>query len=210
MKVTDLSHTIHNNITVFNEAERPSIEKAATIENDGYAQLRFTMYTHNSTHIDAPAHMVKGGKTLTDFLPESFTGKAFVADVKNAAQRITKEHLAPYEENLKACDFILLDTGWAEKWNTDAYKTGFPVLEPKAAEWLTQFNLKGIGLDTISIDPVDSVEVPNHHIVLGNDMLIIENLTGLDKAGKGVFWFSCFPLKIENADGSPIRAIAMM
>lgn len=210
MKVIDLSHTIHNNITVFNEAERPSIEKAATIENDGYAQLRFSMYTHNSTHIDAPAHMVKGGKTLTDFKPEKFMGKAFVAEVKQPGKQITKEQLVPYEDNLKACDFILLDTGWAERWNSDAYKSGFPVLEPKTTEWLTQFNLKGIGLDTISIDPVDSVDVPNHHIVLGREMIIIENLTRLDKVGKDVFWFSCFPLKIENADGSPVRAVAMI
>ena len=210
MKVIDLSHTIHNNITVFNEAERPNIEKAATIENDGYAQLRFSMYTHNSTHIDAPAHMLKGGKALTDFLPEKFTGKAFVADVRNAGKTITKEWLVPYQAKMEACDFILLNTGWAEKWNSKAYKTGFPVLEPQASEWLTQFNLKGIGLDTISIDPVDSVDVPNHKIVLGNDMLIIENLTGLNETGEDVFWFSCFPLKIERADGSPVRAVAML
>lgn len=209
MKVTDLSHSINNNITVFNEAERPHISPAATIEKDGYAQLHFSMYTHNSTHIDAPCHMIKGGKALDDFLPEKFVGKAFVADVRNAGKVITKELLAEFKPQLKACDFILLNTGWAEKWNTPVYKHDFPVLDAEAAEWLMQFNLKGIGLDTISIDPVDSVEVPVHKIVLGSEVLIIENLTNLSALSNDTFTFSCLPLKIEHADGSPVRAVAM-
>ena len=40
------------------------------------------------------------------------------------------------------------------------------------------------------------------------DIVNIENLNGLDKCGKGLFSFSCFPLKLENCDGSPIRAVA--
>ncbi|MCF8307919.1 MAG: cyclase family protein [Bacteroidales bacterium] len=209
MKVIDLSHTINESITVFNEDERPQIKQVARVEKDGYSQLHFSMFTHNSTHIDAPYHMIEGGRTLDQFDPGKFIGKAFVADVRNSGSLIQKDDLIAYESKLKECDFLLLNTGWAGKWKTEAYKKDFPVLSQEAAEWLMKFHLKGIGLDTISIDPVDSVDVPIHKIVLGNEVLIIENLTNLDILGSKVFTFSCLPLKFESADGSPVRAIAL-
>ncbi len=210
MKVIDLSHTINNNITVFNEAERPQIKQVAAVEKDGYSQMHFSMYTHNSTHIDAPYHMVPGAKTLDQFNPSKFIGKAFVADVSDANSLIRPEDLKAYESKLDECDFFILNTGWAGKWKTEEYKKGFPVLSREAAQWLMKFNLKGIGLDTISIDPVDSVDVPIHKIVLGNEVLIVENLTNLEALGDEMFTFSCLPLKFENADGSPVRAVGMM
>ena len=86
----------------------------------------------------------------------------------------------------------------------------------EAAKWLTKFNLKGIGFDSFSVDKIISAHVvtsenlPNHHILLGKEILLIENLTNLDKLPEGAFAFQCVPLKIENADGSPIRPIAML
>lgn len=209
MKVIDLSHTINNEITVFNEAERPQIKQVAAVEKDGYSQMHFSMYTHNSTHIDAPYHMIAGTKTLDQLNPTSFVGKAFVANVKNTCSLIHIEDLNPYESKLDECDFLILNTGWAGKWKTESYKKDFPVLSQEAAQWLMKFNLKGIGLDTISIDPVDSADVPIHKIVLGNEVLIIENLTNLDTLTSEIFTFSCLPLKFENADGSPARAVAI-
>lgn len=87
----------------------------------------------------------------------------------------------------------------------------FPVLSKVACSWLINFELKGVGLDVISIDPVDdTLDLINHRIVLGKGMVIIENLTNLDLIGDELFTFSCLPLKIENADGSPVRAIAIL
>ena len=209
MKVIDLSHTINNDITVFNEAERPLIKQVAAVEKDGYSQMHFSMYTHNSTHIDAPYHVVPGAKTLDQLDTSRFVGKAFVADVRTSGSLIHTEDLKPYQSKLEECDFIIFNTGWAGKWKTEAYKKDFPVLSQEAAKWLMVFNLKGIGLDTISIDPVDSVDVPIHKIVLGNEVLIIENLTNLVALGDEVFIFSTLPLKFENADGSPVRAVAL-
>jgi len=210
MKVIDLAHTINEEITVFNEAERPQIKQVAAVEEDGYSQIHFSMYTHNSTHIDAPYHMVEGAKTLDQLDPSRFVGKAFVADVRSSESLIHTEDLKPCESKLEECDFIILNTGWANKWKTEAYKKDFPVLSQEAAQWLMKFNLKGIGLDTISIDPVDSVDVPIHKIVLGNEVLIVENLTNLEALGDEMFTFSCLPLKFENADGSPVRAVGMI
>jgi arylformamidase len=65
-------------------------------------------------------------------------------------------------------------------------------------------------MDTISADPVGSADLPNHHILLGAGMVIVENLTNLSAVPDGPFLFSCFPLNIKDADGSPVRAVAMV
>jgi len=197
-------------MTVFNDDERPHIWQAATIEKEGYNQKKLTIYSHNGTHVDAPAHMLENGKTLDSFPVDKFHGKAVVAEVSDAKEYITPEMLKPLEKHLHQVEFLLLSTGWAKKWGTKEYKDHFPVLSAEAAGWPMQFPLKGIGLDTISIDPADSVEVSNHLGVLGNDIIIIENLTNLDKLGDAIFYFSCYPLSIEQADGSPVRAVAIV
>jgi len=76
--------------------------------------------------------------------------------------------------------------------------------------------LKGIGFDSFSVDKIISAHIvteenlPNHHILLGKEILLIESLTNLDKLPESIFSFQCLPMKIENADGSPIRAMAMI
>lgn len=210
MQIIDLSHTINNSITVFSTREKPDIKISNTHEKDGYAQKRITLYSHNSTHVDAPFHIIPGAPTLDQLPVESFYGKGLLADCRKSERNIEVSDLEKYEAGLHSTDFLLLFTGWYKKWNTPEYKFDFPVLSSEAAEWLMQFRLKGIGLDAISIDETESSELPIHHIVLGNGLIIIENLTNLeDLIGKN-FNFSCLPLKIEEADGSPVRAVGII
>ena len=72
------------------------------------------------------------------------------------------------------------------------------------------FKLKGIGIDAISIDAVDTVDFHNHHVFLNQNFIIIENLTNLSEIPEKQFTFSALPLKTFDADGSPTRAIAML
>lgn len=209
MKIIDLSHTINNSITVFSNKEKPDIRVSNTHEKDGYAQKRLTLYSHNSTHIDAPFHIIPGAPTLDQLPLDSFFGKGMLADCRNINGKIEISNLEKYQVELHSSGFLLLFTGWYKKWRTPDYKFDFPVLSSEAAEWLMQFNLKGIGLDTISIDETESTELPVHHIVLGNGLIIIENLTNLEELEGKTFNFSCLPLKIEEADGSPVRAVGI-
>lgn len=86
----------------------------------------------------------------------------------------------------------------------------YPLLSYKAAKWITTLRLKGLGVDMISVDEVDSAALPIHNILLVHDTIAIENLTNLQLLPSSDFMFSCFPLKIKNADGSPVRAAAFI
>lgn len=210
MKIIDLSHKINNQITVFSETERPEITISSTHEKDGYAQKKISMYSHNSTHIDAPFHILPDSPRLDELPLEAYYGPGVVVDCRQSGPEIKIEDLLPDVEQLKKADFILLYTGWYKKWTSIEYKKDFPVLTVEAAEWLMQFNLKGIGLDTISIDEIQSTGLPVHKIVLGRNLIIIENLTNLEELLDKDFIFSCFPLPIEAADGSPVRAVGII
>lgn len=209
MKIHDLSHEIHNHMTVFSEQERPLIEYKYTIDKDGFAMHVILLNSHSGTHIDAPAHVLKGANYLDNFSLEKFTGKGMVLDVSAYAEsEIPLSFFVTYKEDIAQTDFLLLNTGWHHKWGTEDYRANYPTLSVEAAQWLVQFKLKGIGLDSISIDRIESTCLPIHHIVLGADMLIIENLTNLNALPVKGFEIQCFPLKISKADGSTSRVVA--
>ncbi len=205
--IVDLTHTLKNEITVYPGTTSPIFEQGNTIEKDGFAELNMTMCTHTGTHIDAPSHIISNANSLNDFTIDKFIGNAIVVDCSKK-KSISLEFLNLIEEKIEQIDFILFYTGWQEKWNTPHYFDEFPVLTQEAVEWLLKFKLKALGFDTISVDKLTDVKLPNHHLLLQREILIIENMTNLDKLIGNSFELNCIPLKIENSDGSPIRAFA--
>ena len=211
MKTIDLTHSISPNMPVYPGTEPPIFITGCSIEEAGFLEKKITLYSHTGTHIDAPAHLIKGAKTL-DLLPiEHFYGNALLlnrADIKS--HTIGIKELEPHQETIKHVEFLLIHTGWSRYWGAEKYFSGYPVLSLEAADWLGRFGLKGFGLDTISADKADSQDFPVHNIFLQNDTIIIENLTNLEKLPRTLFTFSCFPLKFKDADGSPVRAVAFI
>lgn len=212
MKVIDLSHSIHSNMPYYPGTEPPILEDANKIEIDGFAEKKLTFYSHTGTHIDAPAHMLKEGQVLDNYDIGYFVGKAGVIDLGDMnTYKITKEALEEYEDYISSLEYLILKTGWDKYWGEENYFNNYPVLTTKAIKWLNDnFNLKGIGVDTISVDEVNSSRFPIHYEILGSGKIIIENLTNLDILVNKKFILSCAPFKIVKADGSPVRAIAIL
>ncbi|SJZ82628.1 cyclase family protein [Selenihalanaerobacter shriftii] len=210
MKVTDLTHVIYSDMPVFPGTEQPVFKKANTLKNDGFQENKITMYSHTGTHIDAPAHMLSNGLYLDDLDVEHFIGKATILDFSNEKiSLIDLNTLKPYEEKIRNVEFIIIKTGWSDYWGDEKYYKDFPSLSEKAAEWLLEFDLKGIGIDAISIDDINSTTFEVHKILLSKEIIIIENLTNLDSISKEYFTLSIMPLKNKKADGSPVRAISI-
>jgi kynurenine formamidase len=207
MKLYDLSHLLNNETPVFPEMGKPRFQPAAKIEKDGYRETRFEMDSHTGTHIDAPSHMLAKGKTLEQLPVEVFAGKALIIQVPENTGQFEKEFLQRFEEKLGKVDFVLFKTGWSKFWGNARYFEKFPVLSADAVEWLLSFSLKGIGFDVISADPMESTSYPNHFSILGKGLIIIENLRFPDALTETQGEFFCFPLRYENADGSPVRAV---
>jgi kynurenine formamidase len=210
MNIIDLSHTISPGMPVYPGDDPPVITNRAAIDEDGFVEKSITLGSHVGTHIDAPAHIIPHSLTLDRMPIDRFLGQCSIIDLtgmKNSG--IDTSFLKPYEQLFKTSEFILLHTGWDRFWGQEKYFRDYPLLSIEAALWIRSFGLKGIGVDALSMDEVEAADLPIHKILLER-MLIVENLTNLDKLPKTGFIFSCLPLKLENADASPIRAVAIL
>ncbi|MFH0734546.1 MAG: cyclase family protein [bacterium] len=211
MQIIDLTHFITGNMPVYPGTEQPKLINEFTIEKNGYAEKLITMFSHTGTHIDAPAHMIKNANGLDNFPVEQFYGKGIVIDISKFDKEIIEEKDITFDfNNLCNYDFVLFYSGWSKLWGKEDYFYNFPVLSEYLVKKIVNSNLKGLGFDSISIDPVCSVDYVNHYHVLRKNKIIIENLTNLDKLIGKDFVFCCFPLKIKECDGSPIRAVGFI
>ena len=213
MKIIDLTHVISPDMPVYPGTEGPKFDPANTYEKDGFKETRLSMYSHTGTHMDPPAHLFPGRTTLDRFDIAQFVGSAAVIDCRDLkpGERITMDHVNRNRANADAAEFLLINTGWDRYWGQEEYFGDYPYIDEEVADYLIAFHKKGIGLDVIGLDPIADDGLTLHKRLLReNEIVIIENLTGLEKLGKGLFTFCALPLKHMDADGSPIRAIAML
>ena len=211
MRIIDLSHYLAPGMPLYPGTMMPCFEETAAIETDGYREKRISLCVHTGTHVDAPAHLINGAKTLDQLPLENYCGPAMILDFSAPGKpSIVLDDLLPYKSAIEDTWFLLLRTDWSCYWGRERYFSDYPVLTPEAARWLADAKLKGLGLDALSVDPLDAPELPIHHILLGAGMIIVENLTNLSALPEDGFIFSCLPLKIRDADGSPVRAIAIL
>lgn len=213
MKIIDLSHTIAENMPVYPGTDGPKLEIANTYEKNGFKETLITIFSHTGTHMDSPAHLFAQRTTLDSFEVEQFVGKAIVIDCSDlqAGQKISMKYIEEVKEKADKAEFILFYTGWDKYWGTSKYFGEYPYITDEVVEYIIQSKKKGVGLDTIGIDPISDENFTIHKkLFVENDMVVIENLTCLDKIGDELFDFFALPIRFENSDGAPIRAIAVL
>ena len=210
MKIIDLTHVMESGMPVFPGTKDATISDEFTLKENGFNEKMLQFLTHTGTHLDCPKHMLDSNIT-TDTTPmDQFFGSAWVYDCRKSIETgfITPEMLM--KEKLKKTDFALFHTGWNELWGDERYFKGFPTFSDETVDLLIKYQIKAVGVDFISADPADAVEFKNHKKLLSNNCLIVENLVGLERLFNKEFLFACFPLKIKDGDGSPVRAVGIL
>ena len=166
-----------------------------------------SMSSHMGTHVDAPLHFIKGGKTTAEFDLAKYSGQAICIDVPDvSADKVLDltEVLEKNKAHIKPGDIIILHTGWEDSVGTREY-FDYPNLDLNTGALLAKYGVNGIGFDLPSIDRGGAVHVE----ILGRDIGIIESLINLKPLIGKRFYFSAVPLKFEDGDGSPVRAYAV-
>ena len=229
MKIVDLTQPLTAEMPVFPGTPPPKFNVKHTVESDGFREMEITMYSHTGTHLDTPAHVFLRGKKLEDYGADQFWGPGLVLDVSQRKQgKITLEVLQKAlekslyrdregkktitgEEVLSSggipIDYLFFYTGWDQYWGDPSYVKGGPSLCEQAARKLTALELKGVGIDAPSVDPLEGDRLLAHRILLEKEILIVENLRNLKELLEQDFEFYGFPLKIQGGEGSPIRGI---
>lgn len=126
MKVIDLTHTISEDMPVYPGTEKPKLTTANTYVKDGFKETLLQMYSHVQTHIDPPAHIFSNRKTLNQFSPEQFIGKALVVDCRDLkeGQAITIDKINI--DKAKLADFLFFNLGWDKHFKDETYFNDFP------------------------------------------------------------------------------------
>ncbi len=207
-KFIDLSHTLSNNTPVFPGDSSPKFKVNEKLKEQNIQVTTMQINTHLGTHLDCPSHL--GDKEIyTDNIGLNlFYGSGIVIDVRDKIYN--NKIFFDLEKNHLKYDYLMFFTGHDVYWGKDKYFNTYPYLTKKLVEKLSQSSIKGIGIDTANVDKVDDLSFYNHHQLLANEKVIIENLTNLESLINQAFILMAFPLKIKNGDGSPIRAVALL
>ena len=166
--------------------------------------------THTGTHIDAAAHFIPHGKTIDQYPLERFLVSGIVVPALgyNGDEPLGVDTFAAYFSMLPTHGAVLIQTGWDRYW-WSAHYMSHPYLSYEAAQLLASSGAGIIGIDALNVDSTVQGTDHAHAILLGNDALIVENLTRLDQLTPGrLYHFSFLPLPLAGLDGSPIRAVA--
>ena len=212
MKPIDLTLTISKSIPNFPGSPKPQFILWSNIENDGYNLELLFFSSHTGTHIDAPYHFIKNGLKIHQIPLDRLMGKAILIKLKKTKNEpITKLDIISFEKRngiISNNSSIFFFTGWQKNLDKNNYFTENPGLAISAAKYLVLKKINLVGIDSPSIDLGKDESYNIHRILSKNNILIVENLSNLNKISSNEFNFIILPLKIKNATGSPVRAVA--
>ncbi|WP_158738342.1 arylformamidase [Alteribacillus sp. YIM 98480] len=200
-KWIDISQPVHDNIAHWPEDIPFSYELSFTKKETGSVNIgRITTSLHTGTHVDAPFHFSDNGEKIIDLDINHFIGPCLVADV-TSLKTINRAAV----ENLHICgaERLLLKTSTECSPNT--FPKSVPCLTVDAVDFLKESDIKLLGVDVPSVDPLDSKELLVHHQLYKHKINILENVK-LDHIKPGEYELAALPLPLKEGDGSPVRA----
>ena len=213
MKVIDLTLTISEQIPTFPGSPQPNFINWETLEKDGYNLELLFLSSHTGTHIDAPYHFLKDGQKIHQIVTRRLVTEAILIKIrKGANQSITKDDIQKFERKYGKIDdgsTVIFHTGWQKNLKKESYFLINPGLAVSAAKYLASKKINLVGIDSPSIDLGKDSKFSVHHILAKSGILIVENLANLEKINSEMFHLIVAPLKLKNATGSPVRAMAL-
>ena len=193
MKIYDISQEVFS-CKVFPGDPAPERQVLSSMEAGAlYNLTAISMCAHNGTHVDAPSHFIKDGKTVDAICLEAVIGMAYVAEHQgivsgdDAAAILEKANAL----NSKAARRILIK--------------GAAVVSAEAARVFAASNILLLGNESQTVGPEDA-PMAVHHILLGANVILLEGIR-LAAVPEGVYLLNAAPLNLGRAEGSPCRAV---
>lgn len=193
MKIYDISQEVFG-CQVYPGDPIPKKRVISSMEKgDLYNLTAFSMCAHNGTHIDAPFHFIKDGKTVDSVSLDTFIGMAYVAEHNGivSADDATEILEKAKKQNSEAAKRILIK-GDAE-------------VSAEAAKVFAESNILLLGNESQTVGP-ENAPMEVHLILLGAGAVLLEGIR-LAEVSEGVYFLNAAPLNLSGADGSPCRAI---
>jgi arylformamidase len=212
-KYYDLSNPIWEEMPYYPASFRPQIEQISSVEQGRLNVHKITMGYHHGTHVDAPRHLSNEGMPVDELDLNRFMGEGVVLDLsfKEIGSGISADDLEKFSDLVRSEDIVVLYTGCCNHLGESWINSKYTYLEKSGAEWLVRKKVKSVGIDFFSIDQYGDQTNPAHHVLLGNGIPLIEEISSEAKhlLGKRIYLI-CLPIKMKGGDGAPARAIAYL
>jgi arylformamidase len=198
----DVTVPIHAGMVVYDGDPPVDVTTALSLDRGDAANVsRLTLGSHTGTHVDAPAHFVRGGAGV-DRLP---------LDVLLGPARVLACPPGPIGTATVAGqgrpgERLVLKTGNSALWRRGAFAADYQALTLDAARSLVDARVGLVAIDYLSIEPFGAPGHPVHRCLLEAGVVVLE---GLDLSGveAGRYELCCLPLRIRDGDGAPARAL---
>jgi arylformamidase len=205
MKVHDISLTLRQRMPVYPGEPPPLLEPTSQMERgEPYNLSRLTIGTHTGTHIDAPRHFLPSGTSVDQIPVDLLVGPALVVQMaveqEIAAADLEASAIPPGTERL------LFKTRNSRLLDDDDFRRDFVYVTLDAARWLVERGVRLVAIDYLSVERMDAQPNIVHQTLLRAGVVIVEG-ADLRQVAPGPYLLACLPLKIEGADGSPVRAV---
>lgn len=217
-QVVDLTHPLFEGMVSFPSPNHPAPEVSilARHEQQGRMTRRLVLGTHTGTHADAPLHFIPGGTPIDAISLDRLVGPAQVADLSGTAPltEVSRSRLEDALGGPPRHPRVLLSFGWAERFVDQGFYSDSPYLSRECCRWLVSEGVDVLGMDTPSPDDPRmgqgaEEDSPNHHVLLGAGVVLLEYLANLDRLSQVEVFLVALPLPIVGADGAPMRVVAL-
>ncbi len=205
----DLTQAIRTGMPIVPGDPSPEIRDAADVPLP-WRVTELLLGTHTGTHVDAASHYCPDGKTIDQYPVARFLVPALMGVATGLSENevIRVQTLEGVLADMPKGGGLLIRTSWDVHWGTESY-LHHPYVAEEAAHAIVSAGVGLVGIDALNVDSTTGGGEQVHEILLGNDVLIVENLRGLHQLNPSVLYqLSVLPLSLPNLDGSPVRAVA--
>lgn len=193
MKIYDISQEVFT-CRVYPGDPVPTRKQLQSIERgDLYNLTEFSMCAHNGTHIDAPRHFIKDGKSVSELPLNAFVGMTYVAEHSGVVTRSDAVEIIrkATDEDPESAKRILIK-GEAE-------------VSIDAAEVFAASGILLLGNESQTVGPQDA-PMAVHLALLSREVVLLEGIRLAD-VDEGVYLLNAAPINLSDTDGAPCRAL---
>jgi arylformamidase len=203
MKIFDISRPIGKGEAVYPGNQAPKLEWLKVFRRDRSNLSAVSMGLHTASHLDAPLHYVRNGKTIDMIALEKCLGWCRVIDCTKMVKEISGKDIEKIK--LRSSEIILLKTR-NSTGNPKRFDSRFVHINKDAAKALIRARVKAVGTDGPSIRKFGLKPDTIHPALLKAGIAVYEGLQ-FKNIKPGRYWFVGLPLKIKGAEASPVRAV---
>lgn len=202
LQFVELSHLWEHNQPVLPGFDELILYRAVNHAKHGVMSQKFKTVFHTSTHVNAPIHLVQGGKGVGEIALDRFFGTGIVLSIpKHKWELITVEDLEKNKPYMQADDIVIINTGWHKNYaDSQEYFGHSPGLSEAAAQWLVDKKVKMVGIDTPQVDHPLATSLADHRNGPNMKRLAPSYLTETGRNAKDDFpdWIPAHKLLLKN------------